>query len=256
MFRHEVESVFRSRLFVICVIAVAVFSALGGLVFTGVGLAMIDAGEGVGFDQLVRAAVVKGSAAPVVAGVLGAVSIGRLFRHGGLSTSLWLMPRRGRLFATLLGAVSLAGAVLGLIGVLSVAGVSLAVGDAAGTPPSAGLLGFLALAQTLICALTAAMGGSVAILLRSQVGAMAAMLLSPLILEPMVRGMTANLVLGGPVAHYLPVALMERVQIDAANPVVPVSAAAPSAMVAAVALGAMVALFLSAAHGRLARIDA
>ncbi|MGD9959746.1 hypothetical protein [Nocardioides sp.] len=259
MFWHEVRCLLRSRLFAICAVAVGAFSALGGLVFTGVGLAMIDAGEVLGLDQLVRAAVIKGTAAPVVSGVLGAVAVGRLFRNGGLATSLWLVPRRGRLFAAMVGAVAVIGGLLGLVGCAAVASVSLWVGNDLDSPPSGSVLALVALAQVVICATSAAVGASVAIVLRSQAAAMATMLIGPLVLEPMVRASTTNLGGGGPVglvADYLPVALMERVQIDSGNPVVPVSASAPPLVIAVGVLTLVLAGVLQVAHRRLATLDA
>lgn len=123
--------------------------------------------------------------------ILGVLAGTTDFRFGGIVSTALAQPRRGRILAAKVGAMALAGVVVGVLYFVAGFGTLLVALGLTGTELTAGgleLLGVLG-RGTLVVALLAVLGLSIGLLVRSQVGAVLVML-GVLIAEVIVQAVT------------------------------------------------------------------
>lgn len=129
----------------------------------------------------------------VMAAVYGAVSVTAEFRHKTASDTYLCEPRRARVLAAQVSAAGLAGLLFGLAAAAAatLTGLAFAMGKTTSLPLGpADLVGFAA-GATLAAGLLAAIGAAVGALIRSQVGAVAAIFVWWIGVELIVPGLSA-----------------------------------------------------------------
>ncbi len=143
--------------------------------------------------------------AAVFAGIIGVLSVGHEYRHGTIRPTLTALPRRSVLIAAKLAVVAAVGA---LLAVASVALNWLVGLLTRGEPPSltggataAALVGYVA-----FVALWALLGAGATLLVRNVIGVIVALLVLPLIVEPLLSALSNVPALDWltPIVRYLP----------------------------------------------------
>ncbi len=126
---------------------------------------------------------------PVLVGLLGVLAVGHEYRHGTIRPTLTALPHRSALVAAKLIVV---GAIAALTTVVSIAVNSVVLwvvrGDApaiGSAPLPAALVGYL-----LLVVLWGVLGVAITLLLRSTVATIVVLLVIPLVLEPLIRGLS------------------------------------------------------------------
>jgi ABC-2 type transport system permease protein len=131
--------------------------------------------------------------------VLGALAITTEFRHGTITPTLLIAPRRVRVLAAKLAVYALAALALGLLAAGLSAAIALPALDARGI--AGGDMVEIVVGIGLGTALYAALGLGVGALVRNQVGAIVGLLAFTFVVEPLV-GIIPDV--GDDVARYLP----------------------------------------------------
>ena len=143
--------------------------------------------------------------AAVFAGIIGVLSVGHEYRHGTIRPTLTALPHRSVLVAAKLAVVTAVGA---LLAVASVALNWLVGLLARGEPPSltggataAALVGYV-----VFVALWALLGAGATLLVRNVIGVIVALLVLPLIVEPLLSALSNVPALDWlqPIVRYLP----------------------------------------------------
>lgn len=223
-YTRDLSDTLTSRSLLVTASLAVVGSVLGALAYTGLALSMSDAGTSVTPAQATEVAIAKGSIGPLVSGLIGALTIGRLYRFNTLACELWLTPRRGRLLRRKVAVLATVGALVsGVSGGLAVLASGM-LGASVSTSWSTSVVGWGAAIHATVGAVTCVVGGAVALLLRSQSGSVALMLLYPLMIEPFLRGIGSlgSGRVGEWIGPHLPLSILERLQVSAGNPIVSV----------------------------------
>lgn len=226
--RLELTKIRRSRSQVLtAVVALVVGTALAGL-YAGVVDLMLDDGLSFAGGEALAFVVGKASMAPAACGVLGALLVGAEFRGRSWAVTLLRLPSRRTVLVGKLGAVCLAAFALALVALALGVLVAVAVlgGSVLTDDPAASAQ--LVAAHVLVCAGWGLLGASSAVLLRSSLGGLAAVLGMAFVLEPVLRVVAQSL--GGTwsrIADYLPFAAASAAQV-------PVGSASGAALVAGI----------------------
>lgn len=163
-----------------------VLSALGLVVLVVAGISAAADFEGA--SEPGRELLSIAELAQTFALVLGVLAVTTEFRHGTITPTLLVIPRRGRLVAAKLGAHLIAGLALGLIAFGVAAAVALPVLSLRDVPSE---LGAVEVARAIgggaaAAALLAGLGVGVGAVLRHQVGAIIAVFAWLLMIEPLL----------------------------------------------------------------------
>ncbi|HSK25852.1 MAG TPA: hypothetical protein VK894_02965 [Jiangellales bacterium] len=233
---------------------------LGALVALALALATRD--EGLDAD-LVAVGVTGGSQfsplpfAAVLVGILGVFATGHEFRHGTVQPTLLALPRRSVLVAAKLLVVAAVGAVTAVAGLLLNWLVTVGSrGEIVGLPSAEVLIGYV-----LFVVLWGLLGAGLALLFRNIPGALVVLLVVPLVVEPLISGLSFVPALSGlrDVVPYLPftagTSLVSVVDVGAAAE----AAGAPETLgrwEGGAVFASVVALVLAAAWGLFERRDA
>jgi ABC-2 type transport system permease protein len=130
--------------------------------------------------------------------VMGVIAASGEFRHSTATLTYLAGPRRSRVLAAKAAAAGIVGAIFGLIGAVVATGIGLAV--TSGEPITLSAATFVRddLGAVLGAALLAALGVAVGSLIRSEVAAIAGVLIWVLLIEPLIGGLFTT------TAPYLP----------------------------------------------------
>lgn len=172
----------------------AAFSIVGtGLAawaYSAIARGVLRGGAHVDGVEAVVFVVCKPSFAPVVAGILGVFAVGSDYRFGTLRTTLLVTPRRHVALAAKVGVSAAVGGALATIGV-AVAWIvgTLALRPELALPAPAADVAVVVIAEVALAAGWAVFGVAVAVLVRSQIFALAVLLAVPYALESVVRSL-------------------------------------------------------------------
>jgi ABC-2 type transport system permease protein len=194
------------------------------------------------------AVITGGTWALLFATVLGVTVSSGEFRHGTITATYLVSPRRGRVLTAKCVAAAAAGAVLGLTGWLIATGIGAGVASADGDPVPAGAatLARYAAGHAVAGALLAAIGVGTGALIRSQLAAVIGVLVWAIVVESVVGGLYHA------VQPYLPYTAATTLSGSVLGGAAfgpahgAATAAAPLPFAAAVALLAVIALALAA----------
>ena len=144
-------------------------------------------------DQQAYATVLASTAqlTPLLMGLLGVFAFGHEYRHGTIRPTLTSSPRRTAVALAKVTGVAAWSLVVALACVLASAGVALLLGGgrfAAGVGPTGGPTERVAAGSVAYVVLVALLGLGLGWLLRNVPAAVSLLLLLPLVVEPIVRG--------------------------------------------------------------------
>jgi len=138
-------------------------------------------------DTTMEDALTSGAFALVFALLLGILAVTSEFRHGTITPTLLVVPRRTRLLLAKLGASALTGLVLGLVVTVAVALIVAGITSARDIDDNAtgSQVVHMVIGGTLAVALFALIGLGLGAIVRNQVGAIIGALVYMLIVEPL-----------------------------------------------------------------------
>jgi ABC-2 type transport system permease protein len=153
-------------------------------------------------DEEIRSLLSFAGSAGLMAIVLGAVSATGEYRHRTIVSQRLIAPDAARLLGAKALASALAGAAIGVAGVLVTDAIALPWLAASGVPVS---LSFIELVEigaggVTYCALCAGLGVGAGALIRSQVAAVTAVLVALLVIDPTVSALLPEIGRFGPTA--------------------------------------------------------
>ena len=169
-----------------------VLTALGTAVYAALAGQMTGDAHGLDARELVSAVVSQGSAAPMFAGLIAAVTMTGDFKYGILARSVLVTSNRRRLIGARLMALVVAAAMLAACSWLIGAVLAWTIQSAAlvnGLSPLAVVDGLAS--HMFVAAAWAVAAASVAMLVRSQIPVAIGCIVYPLVIEPMFHGVVA-----------------------------------------------------------------
>ncbi len=157
-----------------------VVSAVGTAAYSGVVWMLSEDGTVVTDVERLMATVTKPSTAPVIGGILGVLSVAGDRHHRLLGTALLREPRRARVLVAKALTTSSTAVVLGLVTVAVNAALSrLLIGAGPGRPVGLAEIALAAGGLTLACVGWCTVGLAIGVLVRSQLAAVALLLVLP-----------------------------------------------------------------------------